>query len=59
MVQRRPRSCRRGRCSPGHHGLSAKVTECAAADQMAVDVEGIVDGGIKAKCDAGDLVGQV
>ena len=41
----RPWSCCRRR-HPGHHSLSAKVTKCAAADQMASDVEVIVDGGM-------------
>ena len=46
MVERRPWSRRRRGCYPSCHGLSSKVMECAAADQMASDVECVVDGGM-------------
>ena len=45
MVQRRPSSCRR-RGQPGCHRVGPQMTECAAADQMALDVEVIIDGGM-------------
>ena len=48
MVQRRPWSCRRGR-HPSCYNVGAQIMECAAADQMALDVECVVDGGMKAK----------
>ena len=46
MVQRRPSSCRRRRHHPGCHRVGSQLTEGAAADQMALDVEVIVDGGM-------------
>ena len=49
MVQRRPSSCCRCRHHPGCHRVGSQMTECAAADQMALDVEVIVDGGMEAK----------
>ncbi len=52
MVQRRPWSCRRRR-HPSCHGVSSKGTKGAAADQMALDVKFIVDGGMKAKTSLG------
>jgi len=41
----RSRGC--GRLVPFIEGFVAKLSECAAGDQMALDVEQIVDGGVK------------
>jgi transposase len=48
-VRSRPsarRSCGRGRCRPRRLGLGPELPEGGSADQMALDVEGIVDGGM-------------
>ena len=40
---------RYARRHPGYHRFGTQMTECAAAVQMALDVEGVVDGGMKVK----------
>jgi hypothetical protein len=48
-VRSRPsarRSCGRGRCRPRRLCLGPELPEGGSADQMALDVEGIVDGGM-------------
>ena len=44
--RRMPRSCRCGRIPPLLHRLGAELSERAAGDQMALRVEGVVDGGV-------------
>jgi hypothetical protein len=44
--RRMPRSCRSGRVPSLLHRLGAELTKCAAGDQMALRVEGVVDGGV-------------
>jgi hypothetical protein len=50
VTRRRPmstlRSDRRRRGLPCSHGLAAELSKCLAGDEMALDVEGVVDGGM-------------
>ena len=39
-------SSRSGHCSPWPHSFAAKLAKCLTADQVTLNVEGVVDGGV-------------
>ena len=39
-------SSRSGHCSPCPHSFAAKLAKCLTADQVTLNVEGVVDGGV-------------
>ena len=45
-LQRVLPSSRSGHCSPCPHSFAAKLAKCLTADQVTLNVEGIVDGGV-------------